>query len=177
MLTINVEQIKGFSETQIAKVGLSMAILERIFNAAEFRESILNFKYNGKYQFHFRKNIWGRWIDTYYPNEQVYERIMTATETAGNIKPGQVDLYLQLDPRKGGGVVGYGYPAQKEIYTYSDWFESFNTLGYAAHIAHEYCHKLGFTHSHAKNEARKYSVPYAIGYIVADLYKKLNLNY
>ncbi len=170
MITVAAVEMKGFDQEGRMKVLASLAILENIFNQEKFRQLILDYSHPGNKGFYFRKNMWGKYIDTPYSNQQVLSMITNAVELSGNVQHGQVDLYLNLDPRKGGGTVGYGYPSQKDIYTYSDWFTSFNSLGYASHIAHEWCHKLGFTHSHKKSEKRKYSVPYAIGYMVGDLY-------
>ncbi len=39
-------------------------------------------------------------------------------------------------------------------------------------MVHEWCHKLGFKHDVQATPGRKYSVPYAVGYIVRDLAAK-----
>jgi hypothetical protein len=169
MLRINIASAIGFDAAGLAKVHEARSILETVFNSPTFKNKVLDFQHEGARGFYFRKNFWGKWLDKRYANQEVYNIIMSAAEQAGNIESSQADLYLNLDPDKGGGTVGYGYPGKKDIYTYSDWFTSFNAVGYACHIAHEWCHKLGFTHSEKKSRLRKYSVPYAIGYMIGDI--------
>ncbi len=96
-----------------------------------------------------------------------------AKEHVGDINSNQIDLYLNLLDENNKDVVGYGNPEEKEIYTYKNWFNDLlDEKEYAAHIIHEWTHKLGFDHAFSKYaRKREYSVPYAVGdifKIVAD---------
>lgn len=45
----------------------------------------------------------------------------------------------------------------------------------AAHWIHEYCHTIGFIHDFKDQAKRKYSIPYVVGDIAANILKTLNI--
>ena len=169
MLKVNITSSQGFSPEQTKKLVSVKDKLEIALNSEIFKTSVVDFRYDGDRTFYYRKNLFGRFIDKPYSNQQVYDIIITGTELPGNIALNQMDLYLVLLPSINPTVVGYGNPGSREIYTYRNWFEKFTEAEYAAHITHEWCHKLGFDHSHNHTRKRKYSVPYAIGDLVEEL--------
>jgi hypothetical protein len=169
MLKVNLASVEGFSPEQSQKLEIAKAKLENALNSEKFKTSVLDFTFDSEKTFYYRKNLFGRYVDKPYSNTQVYDIILNGTELPGNIALNQMDLYLVLLPSINPTVVGYGNPGSREIYTYRNWFEKFTEAEYAAHITHEWCHKLGFDHSHNHTRKRKYSVPYAIGDLVEEL--------
>jgi hypothetical protein len=172
-MKVNIIDTKNFTVARKEKADETARILEIVFNSELFKHAVLNFSHEGQPGFYFRKDEVGNYVDEYHTNEQVYEKIMAGKEMVGNVTDNECDLYLHIDNRNGGGDVGYTYPTSPWINTYKDWFKSFNALGYATHLAHEWCHKLGFTHAKKRTEVRKYSVPYAIGYLIDDMYEQI----
>lgn len=69
-------------------------------------------------------------------------------------------------------VVGFTNPRTRRIFMNTKYFNKHSPALVASHLTHEWLHKLGFDHEKAKCDERRYSVPYAIGYIVRDLANK-----
>jgi hypothetical protein len=169
MLKINIASSQGFSSEQLKKLTVAKDGLQSALNSEKFEQAVLNFTFDNNKTFYYRKNLFGRFIDPPYTIKEVFEIIMTGNESPGNAAPNQMDLYLVLLPTINPGVIGYGNPGSKEIYTYRNWFESLSVAEYAAHITHEWSHKLGFDHSQNHTRKRKFSVPYAIGDLAEEL--------
>jgi hypothetical protein len=172
-MKVSVRDTKNFTGARMEKLNRTVEILTTVLNSEEFKQLVLNFSHDGHPGFYFRKDDEGNYVDEYHTNQQVYDKIMAGREKVGNVEDNECDLYLHIDRRNGGGDVGYGYPSSKWINTYKDWFKSFNALGYAKHLAHEWCHKLGFTHDKNRTANREFSVPYAIGYLIDDAYEQI----
>ncbi|KAA5538687.1 hypothetical protein [Adhaeribacter rhizoryzae] len=175
-MKVNIHKHVNFSEKDIEKLSSSIQVLQAVLGSSEFKEEVLKYTYNGKNGYYYRKNIKGDWIDQPYSNEEVYRIIMKGQEKLGNIHDNECDLYLEIDKDDHSTVIGYTYPGDKTIYTYRNWFRSFNAIGYASHLAHEWCHELGFSHSKKKTVRRKHSVPYAIGNMIGRIYPQLKIS-
>ena len=166
MFSVKILNPVGFSPESLIKVNTAKDAIEKVFNSDKFKDAILNFTYDGNKTFFYRRTVFGNPLDHRYTNEEVFDLLMKAEENSGNADSGSMDLYLILLQEVNSGVVGYGNPDCKEIYTYRNWFETFTVAEYAGHITHEWTHKLGFDPSFHYNRKRKYSVPYAIGDMV-----------
>ena len=62
-------------------------------------------------------------------------------------------------------------PDTMRIWIHKKFFRrsSWTPVDVAANMAHEWVHKIGFGHDYYYTEDRPYSVPYAIGNIVAEV--------
>lgn len=130
-----------------------MHVLQAVLGSVNFKEAVREYSYDGNVGFHFRRDAEGNWIDKYHTPEEVYDKIMLENTED----------------------IGYTYPGDKTIYTYRNRIRGFNAIGYASHLVHEWCHKLGFTHDFERSENRENSVPYAIGNMVGKLYSELHI--
>ncbi|RKR81358.1 hypothetical protein BDD43_1503 [Mucilaginibacter gracilis] len=165
MVKINITTANGFSAYELQKVEAAQQVLNNILNSDKFKERVLHFSTNGLYRFHYRKSFLGNWIDKPYSNSDVY-RMLTQPDGA---EANAIDLKLEMLP--GGDVeqLGYTNPDTQHIYTYRNWFNSLSLAGYTSHLAHEWCHQLGFNHESKPTEKNEYSVPFGIGKITENI--------
>jgi len=161
MFKVNIVEANNFNESQKQKVITAMRLFEKTLNSSFFRNKIINFTYNGRNQFYYNQDM---------NNSQVYTKIISGSEILNPAIDYEADLYLNLDksPRRG-REVGYTDRRTNHIFTYESWFNDKPVYDYSGHIAHEWCHKLGFEHPQRASERRKYTVPYAIGYLVREI--------
>lgn len=101
-------------------------------------------------------------------NTQVYNKIMTGSETLRPEPDNEVDIDLVIDRRNKRGVLGYTYPNSIKQWIYANFFARASYKEIAANLVHEYFHKLGFDHAFKYHHTRQFTVPYAGGYYVRD---------
>lgn len=108
-----------------------------------------------------------------YSNEEIYDLLMTGKETLSSEgKDGEADIFLELDRRSNRKVLGYTYATTTTQWIYNNFFHNGSVGDIAGNLTHEWCHKMGFTHTYRFTPSRPYSVPYAIGYFVRDYVEK-----
>lgn len=168
MIRVNIATTKNFKLDELKKVCAAQQMLNRVLNNEKFREHVLKFTTEGLFRFHYRRTFLGKWIDKPYSNREVYE-IITQNSDNDNQEIKQVDLDLEMLP--GGEVeqLGYTNPDTRKIYTYRNWFNNLSLGEYANHLAHEWCHQLGFNHASKPTEKTSHSVPFGIGKITEHL--------
>lgn len=97
-------------------------------------------------------------------SQQVLDKLL-----AGSNKNGTIILNLDLyNNPEGGNEVGHT-DANNIIHTYRNYVLQYGAPCYAAHLAHEYCHTLGFTHNFPFGRRKHQTVPYLVGDIVGGL--------
>ncbi|EHQ27631.1 hypothetical protein [Mucilaginibacter paludis] len=164
MIKVNIATTKGFSTEELKKVHTAQNALNKILNNENFKDQVLYFTTDGLFRFHYRRTFLGKWIDRPHSNREVYEILTQGSASTGaDVK--QVDLHLEMLP--GGDVeqLGYTNPDTQRIYTYRNWFNNLSLAGYTSHLAHEWCHQLGFSHASKPTEKTNHSVPFGIGNI------------
>lgn len=158
----NVKTIR-MSRTKEKKIDNSIDILREIFASPEFKRRILSHKFRGHYQFNMNKGL---------SNYQIYRRLLRGIERLhpyeNNAMDVEVELYTDLQSQ----VVGFTNPRTRRIWMNTKYFNKNTPAQVASHLTHEWLHKLGFDHEKGRCHDRKYSVPYAIGYIVRDMAKR-----
>lgn len=155
--------LRDFNQAQENKMSSALARLQHVLNSEEFRQRILNHKYQNKKTFVDNRGM---------SNQEVYEEIMKGAETLSNT----VDEVLNLDITlyfSNNSVVGYTYPNSTRIWVNNKFFAQYSYGKVAGNVAHEWTHKLGFGHDFNRTSSRVYSVPYAVGNIVAELVEKM----
>ena len=144
-------------------------MFEQAINSKFFKEKILNHTYKNKPRFIYNNGL---------SNQEIFDKIISGAESLNPDVDYEADLYLNLDksPRRG-RTIGYTNENTNHIYTYETWFDDKPIYEYSGHIAHEWCHKLGFEHQKNPSKKRQYTVPYAVGNLIreiaASLYLKL----
>lgn len=152
----------GVYAQRIAKVSVGV---EKVINSAEFRDRVVNFTWKGAKQFNENEGK---------TNEQIYDIIRRANEV------GSGDDYT---------MSAYIWFVKKDWFCFidevaaSDWQNydiTFNTCVFggmkdeevANTLVHETIHKYKFGHAKYYNDDRNFTVPYAVGRIVEELYPK-----
>lgn len=124
------------------------------------------------------KNCWKQRHDEFndnegYDNEEIYNILMSGKEklsTDGADR--EADVFLELDRRSNRRVLGYTYANSTKQWIYNNFFRNGDIWDVAGNIAHEWVHKMGFTHDYKYTSTREFSVPYAVGYFVRDYVEK-----
>jgi hypothetical protein len=169
MLEIKVIKTQNFSEIQIQKINNAVRKMEKVLNSKVFRYQVLAFTTQGKIGFSYKKN----WFSSFekYNNDHVYHFIMNPNKEKAEDETATIELYLSLDSVGASKTKEKGLPEEDWVYTNLLFFESAAESQLAGHFAHEWCHKLGFSHARYKwqDPNREYSVPYAIGNLVETL--------
>ena len=101
---------------------------------------------------------------------------------AENLMPDSIgvmnfDLSLYRSKNPWSKVKGYTTADSMQIFINKKYFRlsSWTPLDVAGNMAHEWVHKMGFGHDYRDNADRPSSVPYAIGYMLIDIAKEMNL--
>ena len=144
-------KVGAFSPAVDSLLTQALAILNQHFFSAEFKRKLLATP---------MKRTQG------LTPAQVYERV-----TRPNLN-GNVVMRLTVYTDKAGGEVGV--TTTNASGTLTSTFEGYVTRNgakcYAAHLAHEYCHWVGFTHPKYSllGNTKARSVPYAVGDLLAE---------
>lgn len=154
----NVELL-NFSTTQAEKYNKAVELVKLVVATEEFRTRVLNYTYNGSKQYANNKGL---------TNAQIYQSVLDAAETLQPVKNNRMDLEVELY-YENSTVVGYTNGSTTQIWVNTKYFNQYSENSVAGNLFHEWLHKLGYGHDSAATTARPHSVPYAVGYIMADI--------
>ena len=150
----------NFTSADIDKVQQALIFIQRIVRTTEFRDRVLNHKFEGKLQFSNNNGL---------SNAQIYQVLVDGSE---ELRPGSnniMDLELELYTNNFTSTVGYTYPNTLRIWMNRKFFNRYSSEEVARNVFHEWTHKLGFGHDSNSTARRPYSVPYALGSIIQDM--------
>lgn len=156
--------MNNFNGNQQDKILTAAELIRKVVASDEFKNGILNHKYKGKKTFVDNGGL---------TNAQIYKAIIEGSEKLNPGVDNQMDLNLTVY-RENTMVVGYTYPNVFEIWMNSKFLNANTPAKVTTNMMHEWLHKMGFKHAAKKTANRKYSVPYAIGYLTARLAKKFD---
>lgn len=159
--TSGVYYLGGMTSNQQNKFENALDIVRLVITTEEFKNRVLNHKYNGVKQFVNNNGL---------SNSQIYKKILEAAETFKTVKNNTMDMGVELY-YSSNNVIGYTYPTSTQIWVNRKYFDTFALTSVAMNLTHEWLHKMGFGHDSSATTRRPYSVPYAIGYIVRDIGK------
>jgi hypothetical protein len=148
-----------FSLTDQEKIEKAADLVKRVIMSQEFKDAVVGFTYNGENSFVDNNGL---------TNLQIYDRIIIAAERLSPAKNYVLDAEIQLY-YEDSTTIGYTYPSTTRIWMNTKYFNRYTPYQVAGNLTHEWIHKLGFTHDVAATDARPYSVPYAVGYMVRRL--------
>lgn len=157
----NVKMI-GFSRNQEEKVLDAVDLIKQVVATDEFKDRILNHKYNGRKTFVNNNGL---------SNAQIYAKILEGAEKLNPKKNNTLDVTLELY-YVNANVIGYTLPTVNKIWMNTKYLNKFTPVDVTDNLFHEWLHKVGFGHAYKATPSRKYSVPYAVGYIMKDLARK-----
>ena len=156
------EKVEGFSADYQPTLDASFDVLERVVNSETFKERVLNFR-NAQGERAFASNN-GK------TNEEIYEIFMEGREKLLQDTPGEMNLYLKRYNKWWSKVIGWTNGNINTIHLNWKFYKNYEPNNIASNLAHEWTHKIGFDH---KSAAEHDSAPYAIGYIVEELARKM----
>jgi hypothetical protein len=162
-LTVVGEKLTGFNSTAMTRVTKAFKLIEQVVNSEEFKERILNFK-NTKGVRAFASN-------NGMTNEQIYETFMAGRETLLQDTPGEMNFYLRVYNAWWSRVIGYTSADTNTISMNWKFHKNYTAANMTGNLVHEWVHKIGFDHRSAGEHD---SAPYAIGYIVEEMARKLS---
>lgn len=164
-IDVNIKFFK-FKEDEKQKVLRAIEIIKQVMTTEEFKQEILNYRYEGQKQFKDNKGM---------SNEDILNLIFEGAEILSPTKNYAMDVELELF-HEDTKTIGYTYPDTKRIWMNRKFFDHYTPFQVADNLFHEWMHKLGFEHDHKFSHDRKHSVPYAIGYIVERLAYRMAVN-
>jgi hypothetical protein len=156
-------KVTGGTDKDRKKILAAAVILEVVVNSQEFKDAILSHVWAGKVQFADNGGL---------TNKQIYEVIISGKEVLQPEIDYEWDFDVRLYSKRLSKVIGYTYPNITYINSNLKFIRPMTIEEVAGHMAHEYCHKLGFGHDFKLTKKRPYSVPYAVGYIIRDIAEK-----
>jgi hypothetical protein len=162
-LTFDAEvNMTNFTKVQEAKIMVAVELIKKVIASEEFRQRVINHHYQGERKFKDNLGL---------TNEQIYQKILDGSEIMNPGKNNRMDVELEVYTSST-TTIGYTYPHTSRIWMNTKYFNRYNPVQVADNLFHEWMHKLGFDHEVKYSKTRKYSVPYAIGYLVEELAAK-----
>lgn len=155
-------KLDNFDATQEDKILIAADLIKKVVATEEFKLKILNHRVNGKKTFIDNGGL---------SNAEIYKKILEGSEKLKPAADNEMDLDLEVF-RRNDDTVGYTYPNVIKVWMNEKFLNRHAPYKVTTNMMHEWLHKLGFKHAQKKTATRKYSVPYAVGYLVAKLAKK-----
>lgn len=112
----------------------------------------------------------GEFTDCTLSGEEVYEVFMRGRQTGESSDDFEMDIDLTIySTYPWIKTIGYTYPNTIRTWINRKYFLALTLAEICGNLSHEFCHKLGFTHTVHWTSVRDMSVPYFIGYLIRDL--------
>jgi hypothetical protein len=148
-----------FNGNQEEKISEAADLIKQVVTSEEFRNFILNHKVKGKKTFIDNDGL---------SNRQIYKKIIEGSE---KLRPG-IDNIMNLELEgysQSNSTIGYTYPSKIKVWMNKTFLNKNRPADATTNMMHEWLHKLGFKHEKERTPLRKYSVPYAVGYLVGKM--------
>lgn len=153
--------LQNFDYEEMEKVMAAADLIRAVVASPEFRDEVINHTFYGVKTFVDNQGL---------SNEEIYQIILEGAERLKPDRNNSMDVKLQLY-YEDTNIIGYTYVTSEYIWLNRKYFSYYTPAQVSGNLFHEWLHKLGFMHSYEYTEERRYSVPYAIGYIMARLAK------
>lgn len=150
-LKVEIHNLKNFSVKEKEKFILAMSELERVANSQEFKQAILNHRFDDQ--------------TNGLTNQELYNHFMSGKTKFNDMSDQDIDVSLTLY-YSWKNTIGYTYPSTWFTWLNRKFFQKFNSAKIAMNVTHEDRHNAGYGHRTASDHD---SVPYAFGYIMRDL--------
>ena len=146
-------ELKGFSKKVELDIEYSIRIVNELLNSQ--KNSITSYirthkKFDDSYGFE----------QTQMNNHEALSRFMQEHD---DIKNKDISFILVADYKRFGRARAYTYPSSNKIYFRVRKVDFKDTPNLVNTLVHEYCHKVGLTHSFKKSSRWPKTAPYSIG--------------
>ena len=158
----NIKLDNEFTASQEDKIQAAEDLIKKVIASDEFKDRVLNHRFKGRKAFNDNQGL---------SNAEIYKRIIEGSERLTPGVDNQMDLSLEVF-RANSNTVGYTMPSELRVWMNEKFLDKNKPYKVTTNMVHEWLHKLGFKHAQAATPTRKYSVPYAVGYLVRDLARK-----
>lgn len=163
---VNAVELRGITSAQTEKMKRAARIFENVMNDPEFQGELRTRTFKSDDDDDLIKD----------PSaEQVIEKLYAGSELYKPEPNNSADIYWFAKKTSFWrkitdkcDTIGYGYQGHKNIYTYTCLLDEKDSMAkLVGHIAHEWSHKLGFTHRDDDDSHIDLTVPYVFGDLVA----------
>lgn len=161
-LTIKLHSLTNASPEVTTKVNQALNLIEGVVNTPTFRDRVLNMTYK------IGSKTYAGYTQTEMTPTQVLQDIDKAEENFAGGTDGVIDLFLDSYYERS-STIGYTSPSDKYIHMNQYIQGSYTVAQTAGNIFHEWLHKVGYGHSRRHNSYRPHSVPYKLGYMLAEM--------
>ena len=159
-------KLVDFDQDQEIKVMKATELIRRVVTSDKFKTKVLGHKFNGKFAYSDSKGL---------SNAEIYRRILDGSETIKPRVDNEMDMVL-LTYYEDVITIGHTYPTTRNVWMNRKYFDRFTSVQVTGNMMHEWLHKLGFDHEVQNSPTRKFSVPYAVGYMVQRLAREMDQN-
>lgn len=152
-----------FNSAQESKIHEAAELITKVVTSDKFRMGILNHEFEGQKSFADNHGL---------SNEEIYQKILAGSE---ELAPGideEMDLVL-LTYHEDAITIGYTYPNTRNVWMNRKYLDRYGPVEVTGNMMHEWLHKLGFGHELKHSSKRRYSVPYAVGYLMQKLAREI----
>jgi hypothetical protein len=160
---VNANFVSITDNVRLDKLQKAIDLLERTLNSELLFHRVKNHSLNGRKMFVESNNV---------SNKAVFLKLNNGDETLTRGIDHEADLTLTFY-RAMTSTVGYTTPSITLIKINLKFFDQYSLAEVAGNLAHEWSHKLGFTHPSQNTPTRVHTVPYAFGYMVRDIAEDL----
>jgi len=172
-------RVENFTEKEERILKEAVNLMAIALGDPIFKEFCLNYKYRVKmYRWiGLSRETWYQEFKGFYnvgdlTQRQIYCKLMRGAEVLSTVgEDDEADMWLKIDRSYSAGVIGYTYPSSRTQYIYARIFNEFDMEDVAANLAHEWCHKMGFSHKKVKKSRKRRTCPYAVGDFVRNFLK------
>jgi len=159
---VKIQFDKGLSVDEEDKISKAAELIRSVVASEEFKQAILNHEVNGIKSFVDNNGL---------TNAEIYDKIISGAEELNPEVDHEMDLIIEVY-HEDSNTVGHTFPDKIQIWMNSKYLSANPVYKVTTNMMHEWLHKLGFTHAVKNNPRRKDSVPYAIGYLTAQIAAK-----
>ena len=167
-LSVNVIEFTNATNVDRYRVDRAMELIHQVVNSEDFRNRILNMTYKLPGSDLPRKG----YTQTNHTPKKILENIIKAEENYPGGKPQQMDLFLDMFYEES-TTIGYTDWNDKYVHMNRYFHDAYTPVQTSGNLFHEWLHKLSYDHSVNYNDSRPHSVPYKIGYLMADMAAEL----
>lgn len=161
-LTLKVHAFTNATPEDVTRVTQALKLLEGVVNNPAFKDRVLNMTYK------IGKDTFQGYTQTEMTPTQILQDIEKGQENYQGGSEGVIDLFLDSYYQRS-STVGYTSVSDKFIHMNRYIQGSYTSAQTAGNIFHEWMHKIGYDHSSRNNVYRPHSVPYKLGYMVAEM--------
>ncbi|HXH32666.1 MAG TPA: hypothetical protein VNJ01_17845 [Bacteriovoracaceae bacterium] len=166
-LSIHVLELTNASSEDETRIEKALELLDAVVNSDDFQQRILTMSYVVK------KKTYQGFSQTSHTKESVLQNILEAKENFRGGTTGVIDLFMDMYQEEN-STIGWTAPTDRFFHMNRFHHQDYSPARTAGNILHEWLHKIDYDHEgKSDNPFREHSVPYKLGYTMAELAAEL----